>query len=300
MTDSILTVSPINVVEKTTPMEGIWTWRNPRNGFRVIDLKFIADPRKRSEEWLLAAKAGIPSAEFEREHGDKWIVYDGKPVYGSDFNELDNGHVIKGAIVATRRAKLISGIDAGPTDLNLAWCLGLVFPQESRITFIDEYYTDDGDVNDFLQIVNSRLKMEWNKLGGFSLFFCDASVNTPGGPDKRSIAQAMRLMGMTPQIGEITWAGRKKSMFEVLKEYKNGRPRFLVHERCELIIEAMKGGYHYGKLPMVTAGGMYKELPTKNKYSHIMNAVEYAVSRINAASADIPYEGRRLPMISVV
>ena len=281
-------------------MEGVSTWVNPNNGFTIIDLKYYADLRKRSPEWLLTAKSGIPTAEFEREYGDKWIVYDGKPVYGNDFVESETGNVIRGPIIATRRARLVSGWDAGPTDLNLAWVLGLIQPAERRVTFIDEYYADDGDVDDFIQIVSSRLKLEWLKLGGFSLHFCDQSVNTQSSLNKKSFADAMRLHGMTPQMGEISFAGRKKAVFELLTHSKSGRPLWLTHERCILLIEAMKGGYQYPKLPSPSAGGMYKEIPLKNKFSHIANAMEYVCSRINAVSSEIPYEGKRLPRYSLV
>mgnify|MGYP001601770456 CR=1 FL=1 len=299
MSDTI-TVSPVSTVEKTQVMEGVSTWRNPINGFAVIDLKYYADPRKRSDEWLLTAKSGIPTAEFEREYGDKWIVYEGKPVYGNDFIDLPTGNVVTGSIIATKRARLVSGWDAGPTDLNLAWVLGLVQPQERRVTFIDEYYQDDGDVEDFVQIVSSRLQLEWLKLGGFSLHFCDQSVNTAGGPKKKSFADEMRLHNMIPQMGEISFARRRVSVFNLLTHNKGGRPLLLIHERCSLLIEAMKGGYQYPKLPMISAGGMYKEMPLKNKFSHIANALEYVCSRIDAASSEIPYEGKRLPRYSLV
>lgn len=300
MNNSVIMVSPVTTLEKTTIMEGVITWRNPNNGFEVIDLKYYADPRKRSNEWLLTAKSGLPSAEFEREYGDKWIVYDGKPVYGNDFVESETGNLIRGPIIATKRARLVSGWDAGPTDLNLAWALALVQPQERRVTFIDEYYTDDGDVEDFIQIVSSRLQLEWLKLGGFSLHFCDQSVNTQGGPKKRSFSDEMRLHGMTPQIGEISFAKRRVSVFNLLTHTKGGRPLLLVHERCSLIIEAMKGGYCYPKLPSPSAGGMYRETPIKNKFSHIANAIEYVCSRVDAVGSEIPYEGKRLPRYSLV
>jgi len=300
MTNDIVTVSPVSTVEKTQVMEGVFTWRNPNNGFTVIDLKYWADPRKRSDEWLLTAKSGIPTAEFEREYGDKWIVYDGKPVYGNDFVDSPTGNVIQGPIIATRRARLVSGWDAGPTDLNLAWVLALIQPAERRVTFIDEYYADNGDVEDFVQIVSSRLKLEWLKLGGFSLHFCDQSVNTQGGTKKKSFADEMRLHGMTPQMGEISFAKRRISVFNLLTHNKGGRPLWLCHERCTLLIEAMKGGYQYPKLPSPSAGGMYKEMPLKNKFSHIANAMEYVCSRVDAVGTEIPYEGKRLPGYSLV
>lgn len=292
----LVDASPVTTVTKERIMPGVYTWRNPKNGFKIIDLKFFADPGKRSKEWLNAQKAGMPAYEFSREFGDKWIVYEGKPVYGSNFNEdVETGHVITGPIIAGYRSRLISGWDGGPTDLNLAWCLGLAIPQLSRITFIDEYYADDGDIRAFVSIVSDRLKLEWSKLGGFSLHFCDPSVETKGGVEKSSLAGEMRKHSLAPQMGELSFSMRRSAVFDLMTRLVGGRPSWLVHERCELMIEAMKGGYAYPKLTAVSAGGMYGERPIKNKFSHIMNAMEYACSRVSSAGEEIPYEGKALP-----
>ena len=122
-------------VSKTEVMQGVTAWRNPKNGFKIVDLENVAHPGKRSSEWLLQARQGIPKAEFEREYGKKWVVYDGKPVY-DDYDE--DIHMARGAIFAKGRCRLISGWDAGPNDVNLAWALGLAFPQYRAITFIDD------------------------------------------------------------------------------------------------------------------------------------------------------------------
>jgi len=297
---SVVTVSPVITIQKDTVMDGVITWRNQNNGFKVIDLKYWADPRKKSPEWQLMTKAGVPIAEWNREYGESWVVYDGKPVYGASFNEKEGGHIVHGSIVSQRRARLVSGWDGGPTDLNLAWVLGLIQPTERRVMFIDEYYMDDGDVEDFIQVVSSRLQLEWLKLGGFSLHFCDQSVNTKGGPRKKSMADAMRLHGMIPQSGEISFAKRRQAVFDLMTRCPDGRPLLLVHERCTLLMEAIRSGYCYPKLPAPTAGGMYRETPIKNKFSHIANAMEYVCSRVEAIGTPVPYEGQRLPQVSLV
>lgn len=289
--------SPVQVRKVEEISEGLRTWVNPLNGFRVIDLEFRADPRKRSEAWVTQARQGMPTAEWNREFGSQWIVYDGKPVYG-DFDE--EFHVIRGSIVAPRRARLISGWDAGPNDVNLGWALGLTAPGENRVQFIDEYFAEDGDIEDFVQVVGSRLNLEWIKLGGFSLHVADQSVFTKSGvASGRAVADIMRQHGMAPVPGEISFSKRRAGVERLLSHHSkssNGRlmPSLLVHERCQLIIKGMQGGYSYGR-SQVVGGSLYKETPIKNRYSHVMNAVEYVCSRLELAGQEIPYEGRRLP-----
>lgn len=284
-------------------MEGVTTWRNRKNGFKVIDLSYKADPRKRDPEWVAQAQRGMPRAEFEREFGDKWIVYDGKPVY-PDYDE--DIHVLKGSIYALKRCRLISGWDAGPNDLNLAWALGLAFPQENAILFIDEYFVDDGDGISFLEAVKSRLSLEWFRIsGGFSIHVADQSVFTQDNRTKSCFADDMRKYGMPPMPGAISFAERRKVTGELLTSlYRSGQegkaiPKWRVHERCTLLREAMGGGYCYPKA-VAGVGGDYKPTPAKNRFSHIANAAEYACSRLSASAQVIPYEGRSLPHVSVI
>lgn len=294
--------SPLQVKEVQEIQEGLRTWLNPHNGFRVIDLEFRADPRKRTTEWITQARQGMPTAEWNREFGSQWIVYDGKPVYG-DFDE--EFHVLRGTIVAPRRARLLSGWDAGPNDVNLGWALALAAPGENRVQFIDEYFAEDGDVEDFVQVVASRLRLEWLKLGGFVIHVADQSVFTKSGvAGGKAVVDIMRQHGMAPIPGEISFAKRRAAVERLLTHHTKGanghlQPSLLVHERCSLLIKAFQGGYSYGR-SQIPGGHLYKETPIKNRFSHCMNAVEYVCSRVEMASFDIPYEGRRLPQVSII
>jgi hypothetical protein len=298
----VLRTSPIETRKVEEVMEGLRSWINPLNGFRVIDLEFKADPEKRTDAWITQARQGLPTAEWNREFGSQWIVYDGKPVY-QDFDA--EFHVIRGTIVAPRRARLISGWDAGPNDVNLGWALGLTAPGENRCQIIDYYFAEDGDIADFVQVVHSRLSLEWVKLGGFSLHIADQSVFTKSMvADGRAVADIMRQHGMPPIAGEISFAKRRSAVEKMLKQHSkaaNGRlmPSLMVHERCDHIIEAFQGGYSYGR-SQVIGGHTFKETPLKNRYSHVMNAVEYICSRLELVSMEIPYEGKRLPQPSLI
>lgn len=292
--------SPVVVQDhKRELMPGVHEWNNVHNGFNVIDLEYIADPEKRSDEWRTSTFSGMPRSEREREYGSTWTVYEGKPVY-ADYDEAT--HVARGTIIAPRRSKLISGWDGGPNDVYLAWALGLVYVDSLAVTFIDEYYVDDGDIYGFVEVVASRLRLEWAKLGGFSLHFVDQSVFTKSNVVKggKAMSDVMREFGMPPIPGETTFAKRRIAVEGLLTRsmrWTNNEmiPRFRVHERCEGIRNAMKGGYAYPKA-VSGVGNIYKPLPLKNEFSHIANAVEYACSRISLAQSGVPYENRRLPV----
>jgi len=292
----IQTETILKVDQRDSPMTGVYTWRNPKNGFFVMDLKYTASPRKRSPEWLAQTKAGMPTAEFNREYGEAWNVYDGKPVY-QDFDE--DLHVMRGNIIVPRRTRLISGWDGGPSDVNLAWALAVSVFDGLGMIIIDEYQVDDGDIKSFVEVVQSRLQLEWFKISGFSLHFTDPSAFTQSSVVKRAMTDVMRDYGFAPIPSEVSFGKRRVAVETLLMTPGEtiGRmmiPRFRVHERCKLSIEALKGGYQYQKAN-AGVGGQYKEMPEKNRFSHIANAIEYIAARLTIANVDIPYEGRRLP-----
>jgi len=284
--------SPLRVAQQESPMPGITTWINPHNGFRIVDLEYKADPAKRTEAWESAARAGMPTAEWEREYGKKWVVYEGKPVYG-DYSE--DRHLVVGNIIVPRRIRLVAGYDAGPNDVNLAWALATVDPATLHVTFIDELHVDDGDADTYCQIINARLRMEWAKLGGFVVHVADQSVFTETNIEKKSFASVLRKHGINPIPGEISFVGRRAAVNKALLTYD----AFKVHERCTLIRESLGGGYVYPKT-MGGIGGQYREMPLKNKFSHIANCVEYVCSRLAVATMQVPFEGRRLPAMNIV
>lgn len=281
--------------------EGVACWINPQNGFKCVDLTFRADPRKRDPNWQAQAKKGMPSSEWSREFGETWVVYDGKAVY-ADFDDL---HVVGGSIVVPRRPRLISGWDAGPNDVNLGWVLGLTSPVQKGVQFIDYYFAEDGDIEDFVQTVGTRLKLEWGRISGYQMHVADQSVFTKSSLVRgRAVVDVMRQHGMSPVPGEISFAKRRQSVEKLLVQFHRSVdnkpiPDLTVHDRCDLLVEAFKGGYCYGRTTVI-GNQQWKETPMKNKFSHVMNALEYVCSKLELASLDVPYEGQRLPYVSVV
>ena len=98
--------APLRTPAREQVMEGLVSWINSNNGFRIIDLEYRADPGKRSEQWLATTRAGIPTAEFNREYGSTWVIYEGKPVYGTYSDER---HMISDDIMVPKRSRIICG-----------------------------------------------------------------------------------------------------------------------------------------------------------------------------------------------
>lgn len=57
----------------------------------------------------------------------------------------------------------------------------------------------------------------------------------------------------------------------------DGSPMLLVHSDAKVLIKGLKGGFCYRRL-QVAGEQRYEDVPSKNKYSHIVEALEYGLS----------------------
>lgn len=73
---------------------------------------------------------------------------------------------------------------------------------------------------------------------------------------------------------------------------RDGGPAFLIdRERCPTLIRALGGGYRYGR----TRSGQRKPNPEKNKYSHVMDALQYACLTAHGGMGDLIANRLRRP-----
>jgi len=68
---------------------------------------------------------------------------------------------------------------------------------------------------------------------------------------------------------------RVNAVDQLMRRMGDGVPAFLVSPRCRLLLAALGGGYQFRR--MQVAGEQYSEMPDKNRYSHIADALQYAV-----------------------
>jgi hypothetical protein len=61
----------------------------------------------------------------------------------------------------------------------------------------------------------------------------------------------------------------------MIENCMDGKPRFVLLPKCKIIRKGLKGGFCYKRLQ--TNGERYTEEPDKNKYSHPVEALEYAL-----------------------
>ncbi|MBT4687945.1 MAG: hypothetical protein HOM62_23540 [Rhodospirillaceae bacterium] len=67
---------------------------------------------------------------------------------------------------------------------------------------------------------------------------------------------------------------RREAVGQALSRMIDGRPGFLVSPSCTMLRKGFVGGFHYKRVK-VTGDERYHDKPSKNKYSHPHDALQY-------------------------
>jgi hypothetical protein len=67
---------------------------------------------------------------------------------------------------------------------------------------------------------------------------------------------------------------RRESISFLLRSIVDGEPGILIHKRCSTLRKGASGGYNRRRLE-VSGEERYRDVPDKNKYSHVCEALEY-------------------------
>jgi len=94
------------------------------------------------------------------------------------------------------------------------------------------------------------------------------------------IGLGFRIESQPSNLPTTNYSARKKIIEGKLNTIIDGRPALLVHKRCQMIIEAFEGGYHY---PEKDRYGREVESPFDDDwYAHPMNCIEYIAVNVFA------------------
>jgi hypothetical protein len=123
------------------------------------------------------------------------------------------------------------------------------------------------------------------------VFRGDPSGDQRVGTDEQTVFQALRANGISalpcstndPQL-------RRDALDRPLTRMVDGKPGLLVSPSMIVFREGMAGGFCYKRV-LVAGSEKYRDVPDKNKYSHVVEAAEYALldsgehAIVNAAQA---------------
>ncbi len=252
-------------------MQGMRVGVNPGNGFTVVEIHYTADPEKRTQEWKAEAHKGIPVARWEREYELKWDVPAGAAVH-PDFKT--NLHVHDHNVIPTAGLPIVRGWDFGRTPSCIM--LQQVGP---HVNVIDEIYEFDTGVDRFSQMVGEYCGVHYP---GFQFVdYGDPSGWSPNEVDERTTRETVeRNLGITMQKGLAGIEERLIAVDAFLCRIIDGRPKMMFNPSCEWTIDAIDGGYHFSERGRITRQRK-KRVPVKDDFSHIMDALQYALSKMH-------------------
>jgi len=71
------------------------------------------------------------------------------------------------------------------------------------------------------------------------------------------------------------FVGRREAVAKYLTKLIDGKPGLLVDPSCEMVRRGFNGRYQYKRLQVV-GEDRYRDVPDKNDYSHLHDALQYA------------------------
>jgi hypothetical protein len=214
--------------------------------------------------------------------GEYGFVLDGKPVY-PEYKQSIHCQ----AIEKYKKAPLYIGIDFGLTPAAAICQKG---PRGEWLV-LDEIATDDMGTQRFAEILKTFLNQNYKDHKMF--IYGDPSGDQRAQTDETTPFMILRKNGiMAVPAPSNDPVQRKEALKAPLSRLIDGIPGLRVAPHCERVSKGLMGGYHYKRM-RVSGKDKFKDLPEKNMYSHIVEALEYAM--LGAGEGKGVFGGARTP-----
>jgi hypothetical protein len=247
-------------------MTGLAVHQNKRNKWLVVELDFIADPKKRDPKWIAKAKATMAPKRWEIEMMRSWETFEGTPVYkGAWFRSQ---HVPKKPFTVDYEKTIFRGWDFGGNQ-SCAMCQ-LV---DGQMRILDILPNGGKNTREFAPQVVEFCNMRYGS-GQTYVDIVDPSAMWEGKTATGfSCAQVMREFGLKPRPARTNDPERRIDAVIYFMMKAVGEQRgLLVNPHCKMFIDGCKGGYHF---PDKVSQAKRADRPVKNAFSHIHDAVQY-------------------------
>ncbi len=252
-----------------------WAFFDQPSGVNETEGKFVPNPKA---ENLRNLEKDFYKIRIQGKNKDHIRVYycnrygfvkDGKPVYPEYIDEV---HCAKQPILVNRKAPLYVGVDFGLTPAALMAQADAI----GRWSWIDELVTEDMGAEKFGKLLATKLRREYSDME--VMVFGD-----PSGDDRAQTDETTPFMVLQAQGIPIVSAPSNDPIIRhdaVAKHMKglamDGRPAFQISPVCKIARKGLAGGYCMRRVQVIGAE-RYKDKPEKNRYSHVVEAGEYAL-----------------------
>jgi len=195
------------------------------------------------------------------------MIEEGKPVY-NQFN--DKVHISKEPIPIPENADVHVGLDFGLTPA-AAFCVQL--PRGRWAVARELVATDMGTVR-FAELLRHEIATTFPTCNVY--VHGDPAGDMRAQTDETTPFQILRAVGLQARPAPSNdVALRLDSVNQCLTRMVDGSSGLVLDPACVQLIKGFQGGYHYRR--MSVSGDRYEDRPFKNKFSHIHDALQYAL-----------------------
>lgn len=263
-------------------------------GIRVVRLHYTANELKRELAWQRAAREGYTSKrDWQREMEIDWSIASGIGIYTEDFDR--DTHVANLPFEPGERQGILLGFDFG---LQPA-CVWLYVTAMGCIRVFRETVTWDGRSEPKVQGID-RLLDGFQAVYGvrYAVNPLDRAYYDPAGDsrqqtDEKTCVQFIRSrLGVPCVAGPLTPEARREAMRAALGKNIGGTPFLQVSPTCSMLIEGLAGAYRYKQSGEGTSAIVSKDAD-KNAWSHVVEALEYAVGGLIGRARGRPVRNAR-------
>jgi len=259
-TDFNWTTPPPGPVPTGRPLEGhTGFWQPPNENADNLRAGYYTD--------LIRDYAGNPDWIDRYVRGKPGVTIQGKEVFNNFKKEF---HVAKEPLIWSK-GNLFAGWD---NTGNCPACVIVQVPTAGMIQVLAEYHTERMGIVDFVQMVvldrNLRWpNAEWTEWGDPA---GEAKFSRQGGGLTSNADLMHEAVGINLLRSEQNWEARREAVETQLGRIVGGEPALLIDPSCVRLINGFLGGYSYAE---IGSTGIYNKYPIKNKYSHVMDALQY-------------------------
>lgn len=290
------------VIMDTNPPDDDHWWYDLAEVERPDTYAFFAQPPGDSEEaenidWLLQTPdsmkfpCGHPERRaqgrqyYERLKAGKtseWIkvyikgqygtVHDGKPVY-AEWN--DNLHTAE--IYPIQGVKLVIGVDFGLTPAAVITQVDA----KGRFLVLDELCGEDIGFRQFLEdalipYLIQNYPAHWAKKDDMIILIGDPAGDQRSQNNETTCFAEARAKNLRIRAAKSNaWLARRGAVAWYLSKLASGKAMFVLDIDCGVLRKGFNGGYKYRRV-QVTGEERFTEEPSKNRYSHPHDALQYA------------------------
>lgn len=252
--------------------EGHSFYRQPPAMLKV-DGKYVLNPEAENltnldegyyETMCMGADEDFINVNVLNNYGE---VKRGKPVY-KDYSDLE--HHVDEEMVPLRGVPVVIGMDQGLTP-------SAAFTQQApdgTVIVFDEICTDNCSLKEFCEEhLWPKITSKYPWIVNNFRVVCDPATSQRSMNDAKSGMEILKECNLPAKLAKTNnWTPR----FEAVAQFLRLKGRFKLGPQCIALRKGFVSEYKYAESKTVN-GVLYKASPVKNEFSHVHDALQYAM-----------------------